>query len=324
MPPSTMLILSYIGISLLLTYKGDQKEELKLTTFSSYNDSTVPTVITIDHTKESFYSVISRAESLISLQNSNIEIATTAEYGAFSVIDKTNYRRFILYSPEFFNAVSKNCENDLGVLSISLHELGHLLYNHPLRRSKIAQIFEKEADRFSGYYMCLAGATLEQSLSAIQKFGNETETETHPSKAVRMKEIEAGYIDAKINVFKDTTYKQERIIFQEKEKKFAIISIEKYAIQKNKTGVGKGIINRLPASGMPTLYLLLGEIIFVDSKNAIKTYWENKTIGKLSSINYSGDSLITIEDVKYKLINGQIYSAAPKAPKIVLGQEIKP
>jgi hypothetical protein len=287
----------------------------------------MPAEIMIDKSPEPYDSVISRAESLISLHNSDIEVATTTEYGAFSAINKISHRRFILYSPEFFNDVSENRQNDLSVLSICLHELGHLMYNHPLRRTSTAQIFEKEADRFSGYYMCLAGATLDQSLAAIKKFGNENETETHPDKAVRAKEIEAGYIDARINIFKDTTYKKQRdsitVLVQQT---LAMNKIKKSMFKKDSSkrnlAAGAGEKTKEPTLALLDQFVLLGETIYVDAQNNVRSNKEKEPIGKFLPATTPGNGRIMIEDVSYTLENGQIYSGAPKVAKLSVGHQI--
>lgn len=107
-----------------------------------------------------------------------------------------NDRRIILYDPSLFAFADHISNSYWTSMSILAHEIGHHLSGHTLNRKNSGYTNELEADEFSGFTLYKMGASKEQSIIAIKMFGNEVQTETHPSKAARIKAIEQGWMEA--------------------------------------------------------------------------------------------------------------------------------
>src|SRR3546814_3154939 len=91
--------------------------------------------------------------------------------------------------------------------SIIAHGLSHLLNNHPLRRTPNAQLFEIEADYYSGKILRGFRSGIGEAVLAMEMYGNEEGTGTHPAKQVRLDAIRRGWINASLWIFKG--YEQE-------------------------------------------------------------------------------------------------------------------
>jgi len=109
-----------------------------------------------------------------------------------------NNQRYILYNQFFMKNVIEKTNSEKAALSILAHEIGHHLNGHTFLNisDEIRIQLELEADRFSGFIMAKFGASLEESLKAIQLFGNNSETSTHPAKKTRIAAITNGFLEA--------------------------------------------------------------------------------------------------------------------------------
>jgi len=210
-------------------------------------------------------------------------------------------------------------------MSICFHELAHLYYQHPLQPTDASQLFERQADRFSGYEMCIAGATIAQSKSAMEAFGNDLNTYTHPPKTERLAEIEKGYIDAKITIFRDTSYIRQRDSLRNR----AATLIEQgiTAARKNRqamSGKGLNFIKR-PRAIQTTheLYDLLGTTVYFSASGEVRTASGNRLLGRLRPVDKDGVQDIDIQGVKYNIKNGGlIYALAPNGHQLEVGRKI--
>src|SRR3546814_13960497 len=81
------------------------------------------------------------------------------------------------------------------IRSIIAHELSHLLNNHPLRRTPNAQLFEIEADYYSGKILRGFRSGIGEAVLAMEMYGNEEGTGTHHAKQVRLDAIRRGWIN---------------------------------------------------------------------------------------------------------------------------------
>lgn len=113
-----------------------------------------------------------------------------------AVATMINNRRFIIYDPRLMNVADHNSNSYWSSMSILAHEIGHHLQGHTLEKGGSNPEAELEADKFSGHILYKMGATLEQALAAINNFGNEIDTSTHPSKYKRMASIKEGWQEA--------------------------------------------------------------------------------------------------------------------------------
>jgi len=303
-------------------------DNINVDAFCSYNGMNLPPTIFANNNSTAYDSIIKSTLNLIGLPDTDIEIDTTVVYGAFAVINKNSQRRFFIYSPIFFDSVYFITNTKYAIMSICFHELAHQLYNHPLKPSYASLIYEKQADRYSGYQMCIIGGTLEQSLIAMKYFGNNLETPSHPDKATRLAEIEKGYTSAKINVFKDSSYIKKDSISKSKELLYTMFYKNSLAneIKNNKYLMyydSDYIIDKAyKKSNSKSVYTLYGELIYFTSDLKVKLLSNNKIIGNLleSENNKMFSKIINLEGVLFYLDYKQnIFSINPDGSKLEAG-----
>ena len=82
-------------------------------------------------------------------------------------------------------------------ISVLAHEMGHHYYNHVVSSSGSTPPKEIEADAFSGYVMAKLGASLQQSLVAMQSIASDRASSSHPAKKDRVDAITRGWNSAK-------------------------------------------------------------------------------------------------------------------------------
>jgi len=103
-------------------------------------------------------------------------------------------KRFLLYNPDFLNAVNRAGHTDWAGISILAHEMGHHLNGHTLRGGGSQPADELEADEFSGFVLRKLGASLAQAQAAMATVpDNQDPTSTHPSRAPRLTAISQGW-----------------------------------------------------------------------------------------------------------------------------------
>ena len=286
----------------------------------------MPTNIFLTNQKTNYEKIINEAQEIIGLPNTDIEIETTNEFGAFSVINRLSQRRFFVYSPAFFDSVYSVTNTNFAIMSICFHELAHQYYRHPLKPNNASHIYEKQADTYSGYQMCLSHATLEQALLAIQNFGTEQETETHPDKASRIAAITSGYINARIKVFHDTTYREIYKTLKSNELMFALYdtkSMEEIeSMSYSKDTVAAYTKKVFKKSKTKQLYTLYGELIYFTNDNKINLYTNNKVIGKILPTSNATEKMLSLDGVQFHLENNIITSVNPDGSKLEVGQKL--
>lgn len=317
----------YSIIALLCVMQGlgscNVQQEIKQSSeieYSSYNSSTPPGDLAIGMPENNSDSIVRQSMTLIGLSESDIEIVTTTEFSAYSMINRITHQRYFVYGPAFFDSVRAASTNNFPVMSICLHELGHLLYNHPLKSSEASKIFENQADRYSGYQMCIAGASLEESVSAMRAFGNQESTETHPAMADRLEQIAQGYREARIRVFKDSSYIKRDSAFKTNELILASKSLKQPEVH---TADLEGFGFPKKRNKKQEVYNILGVLVYADKKHQLKFLYDNTLIGKISPAVNAGNRVLEIEGVKYVLEpNGEIYSFLKNMPRISVGQKI--
>jgi len=300
------------------------KDTLEVEAYSSYNNTILPPVVFLTNQTSRYDSVINNSQELIGLPNTDIAIRTTIDFGAFSVINRKNQNRTFLYSPAFFDSIYSVTNTNLAIMSVCFHELAHQFYRHPLKPTAASLIYEKQADRYSGYQMCIIGATLEQALTAIQHFGNDIENETHPDKTSRIAEITKGYIDAKIKIFKDSTFFEMDRNFKSNELMFALYDTKSMSeiesMEYSKDTVVSYKKKALNKSKTKQVYTLYGELIYFATDNKIKLLSNNETIGKiLPTHGNSTIKFLDLDGVKFQLENKSIFSINPDGSKLEVG-----
>jgi hypothetical protein len=108
-------------------------------------------------------------------------------------------QRLIVYDNNFLEDIDAYAKTKWASMSIMAHEMGHHYYNHVVNGQGSSVPKEIEADAFSGYIMQKMGASLEQSLAAMNAIGTTLQTSTHPAKTDRLIAITKGWNAARAN-----------------------------------------------------------------------------------------------------------------------------
>ena len=104
-----------------------------------------------------------------------------------------NGKRFLLYNPDFLNAVNRAGHTDWAGISILAHEMGHHLNGHTLRAGGSQPADELEADEFSGFVLRKLGASLAQAQAAMATVPDADDSATHPGRMPRLAAIGQGW-----------------------------------------------------------------------------------------------------------------------------------
>ncbi|WP_026262186.1 M48 family metalloprotease [Spirosoma panaciterrae] len=115
-------------------------------------------------------------------------------------------QRFIVYDGAFMQEIEDETETDWSAISIMAHEIGHHLQGHTIDGRGGQPQKEIEADKFSGFVLHQLGASLDESLVAVRKLGNERATSTHPAKPERIDAIRKGWLEA------EAMYPKSRVV----------------------------------------------------------------------------------------------------------------
>ena len=102
-------------------------------------------------------------------------------------------KRFLLYNPDFLNAVNRAGHTDWAGISILAHEMGHHLNGHTLRTGGSQPADELEADEFSGFVLRKLGASLAQAQAAMASVDDNGSSDTHPGRSPRLTAIGEGW-----------------------------------------------------------------------------------------------------------------------------------
>ncbi|GAB3573703.1 M48 family metalloprotease [Hymenobacter daeguensis] len=102
-------------------------------------------------------------------------------------------KRYLLYNPDFLNAVNRAGHTDWAGISILAHEMGHHLNGHTLRGGGSQPADELEADEFSGFVLRKLGASLAQAQAAMATVSDDQGSSTHPGRSPRLTAIGEGW-----------------------------------------------------------------------------------------------------------------------------------
>jgi hypothetical protein len=104
-----------------------------------------------------------------------------------------NRVRWIIYDNDFLEDIDAYASTKWASISVLAHEMGHHYYNHVVSSSGSTPPKEIEADAFSGQVMAKLGATLDQSLAAMQAIASDRASSSHPAKRDRLAAITRGW-----------------------------------------------------------------------------------------------------------------------------------
>ena len=106
-------------------------------------------------------------------------------------------QRVIEYDPAFIARIVDSVQTDRAAVSILAHEIAHHLLGHTLDPSAMHPGDELACDRYSGFILCSMGATLEESLAAMEVAGDPHGTRRHPPRSARLEAIRQGWEEAR-------------------------------------------------------------------------------------------------------------------------------
>lgn len=102
-------------------------------------------------------------------------------------------KRWIIYDNNFLENLDGYAATKWASISVMAHEMGHHYHNHVVSGRGSTIPTEIEADAFSGYVMNKMGATLAQSVAAMQTIATDRASATHPAKKDRVASITKGW-----------------------------------------------------------------------------------------------------------------------------------
>ena len=120
-------------------------------------------------------------------QTNNIQNAAAVAYGG---------KRYVLYNPNFINALDRRTGNQWASISVLAHEVGHHLEGHTISGQGSKPATELEADEFSGYALRKMGASLADAQATMNLIASENASATHPGRSSRLSAIEDGWNSA--------------------------------------------------------------------------------------------------------------------------------
>jgi hypothetical protein len=97
-------------------------------------------------------------------------------------------QRFILYNPNFMNALNRKAGTDWAAVSVLAHEIGHHLYG-----TGTAMASETKADEFSGFVLEKMGASLKEAQAALAVLPAGASSAAHPVPADRLEFVADGW-----------------------------------------------------------------------------------------------------------------------------------
>jgi hypothetical protein len=121
------------------------------------------------------------------IRQANVENAAAVAYGG---------RRYVLYNPNFINALDRRTGNQWASISVLAHEVGHHLLGHTVSGQGSQPATELEADEFSGYALRKMGASLADAQTTMNLIASQNASATHPGKVSRLEAIEEGWESA--------------------------------------------------------------------------------------------------------------------------------
>ena len=172
------------------TSASAQVEELRLDEYCTFDGTRMDGSIYTFGSTAAARQALARVTSYTGLEP-NFDIRAGNVPNAMAVIDRDG-NRLIIYNQRFMDAVRDQTRTDWGAISILAHEIGHHLQSHTLMPGGSRPSLELEADKYSGYVLHRMGATIEEAIAAMRKFGGAGSS-THPSAEDRIDAIYAGW-----------------------------------------------------------------------------------------------------------------------------------
>jgi hypothetical protein len=225
------------------------------------------------------------------IRQANIENAAAVAYGG---------TRYVLYNPNFINALDRRTGNQWASISVLAHEVGHHLKGHTVSGQGSQPGTELEADEFSGFALRKMGASLADAQATMKLIASENASATHPGKANRLAAIENGWESAGGQVTGRDVAKTERPTRPAQTPG----ATTRYP---TRTGASTG------SSILETVIGILGQVLLkpdqngrnyvTDGLNVFRTINNNwSTVGKLSRSNNSKYPFVILDNSNSRLL----------------------
>lgn len=104
-----------------------------------------------------------------------------------------NGDRYIEYNPFFVSLLKSGAKTNWAIYGVMAHELGHHLQGHTLKLGGSRPDYELEADEYSGFILAKLGANLKEAQIAMETYGSNVPSTTHPQKDLRLIAIKKGW-----------------------------------------------------------------------------------------------------------------------------------
>lgn len=184
-----------ILIFFTITVFGQNKSEMNFENSCSYNDKAIIDDVYEFSSSSEAKKIILNIVSVVGLKP-NFEIIASNVPNAVAVIQ--NGKRYIYYSENFIEKITKESGTKWASISVIAHEIGHHLNGHTLNKTGNRIVLELEADEFSGFALRKMGASLTEAQAGMRKIGNNKGSSTHPPKSARLEAISVGWKKADI------------------------------------------------------------------------------------------------------------------------------
>lgn len=214
------------------------------------------------------------------IRQANIENAAAVAYGG---------KRYVLYNPNFINALDRRTGNQWASISVLAHEVGHHLEGHTVSGQGSQPATELEADEFSGYALRKMGASLEDAQATMKLIASENTTATHPGKSSRLSAIEKGWESAG----QQTT---GRDVAKTKQPTRPVETSGGTTRYPTRSGGSTG------SAVLQTVIDILGQVLFKSDQNRNSKYYMTDGLNVLSMINnnwYTVGKLSKTNNSKY-------------------------
>ena len=197
------------------------------------------------------------------IRQANIENAAAVAYGG---------KRYVLYNPNFINALDRRTGNQWASISVLAHEVGHHLKGHTVSGQGSRPATELEADEFSGYALRKMGASLEDAQATMQLIANQNASSTHPGKSSRLLAIEKGWQSAGGQV-------TGRDVAKTKEPTRPVRTSGETTRYPTRSGGSNG------SAVLQTVIDILGQVLFKSDQNRNSKYYMTDGLNVLKMIN---------------------------------------
>lgn len=146
--------------------------------------------VTKQSDKSGIYEVVNSMKSVLEI-NPQFDIYLQPNIdNAYALLK--NGKKSLVFDVNFLKNVNSHCGSEWCAIQIIAHEIGHHIHGF----SNDSHENELGADYWSGYILAKLGASEESTLKAIETYGSQFDTDTHPNMEKRMNAISEGFQDA--------------------------------------------------------------------------------------------------------------------------------